>query len=166
MDKSLKDKIKSILGMQPEIESNVEETVIENVSETVSETETANTEVTMQAETGTESTAETKSEVEIKAEDQPNTEIENNAPSMEEILSTVTDLVNRVANLEAQLGSTQSENTELKKQTEQIMELVNEIADQPSGSAPKRTDSIQLSKISSPENKEKRLKNMLNMLQK
>jgi len=166
MDKSLKDKIKSILGMQPEIESNVEETIVENVSETVSEIETANTEVTMQAETETESTIETKSEVEIKAEDQPSAEIKNDAPSMEEILSTVTDLVNRVANLEAQLGTAQSENTELKKQTEQIMALVNEIADEPSGSAPKRTDSIQLSKQGNTENKEKRLKNMLNMLQK
>lgn len=139
MENNIKNKIKSILGMpvQPVVESTEEQTPVV-------------------VATSEEQTVEI-----LTNQEEPTSVAEPNL--VEQFSSQLSDLQSRVTSLESELTATKSENIQLKSQQEQIMAVVDAIADQPSASAPVQTESKFSKQVNQAPN-EKRLKNMLNIL--
>lgn len=143
MEENLISKIKNILGMQPE------------QVEVQPETEVVAEQVEVQA-----------AAPEIPAEDTSPTETPEMEKVIESLTAAIADLQGRMAACEAMLTDATMQIENSKETQEKLNKVVELIANQPSASAPKKTESSFKSSLRKDENtKDERLKNMLGIFQ-
>lgn len=150
MEENLISKIKNILGMQPE------QVEVQPETEVIAE----------QVEVQAAAPEIPAPDAESPAEDTSPTETPEMEKVIEALTAAIADLQGRMAACEAMLTDATMQIENSKETQEKLNKVVELIANQPSASAPKKTESSFKSSLRKDENtKDERLKNMLGIFQ-
>lgn len=169
MEKSLRDKIKAILGMP-----------VEKIEDVVSETTEA-TEATEQTQEATEVAIEMAEEkpatdetpvsteavetVEMATEYVMPIEVETSNPSTDQTTNAIAELQREVDYLKEAIKELVGNHESYNYQQEKIKEAIELIADQPSGIAPKKTESLFSKNTATTKSNDERAKGLLKLFE-